>query len=251
MNVRAAKAGRAAVFPLLLLVGWEVLARAHVLPDSLSRPTTIVAALASTVADGSLWAMAGQTLIGAAAGWALGSLVAIGAGIAIGTTPIVRSVVGPALELMRSVPPVALIPVALLAFGLGPKLEILMVAFAVFWPVVIFTAAGVRSIDARLLEVARALRFSTVQRILQFVLPAASASIAVGLRVAAGLALVVAVTTEIIANPSGLGYGIAFASTALRPDLMFADLFVLALLGFGVNAVLIAAERRLFAWARR
>jgi NitT/TauT family transport system permease protein len=151
---------------------------------------------------------------------------------------------------MRSVPPVALIPVALLAFGLGPKLEILMVAFAVFWPVVIFTAAGARSVDPRLLEVARSLRFSAGERVVRFVLPAASASIAVGVRVAAGIALVVAVTTEIIANPSGIGYGIAFSATTLRPDLMFADLLTLSIIGFGINALLVGIEHRMFGWAR-
>jgi len=115
----------------------------------------------------------------------------------------------------------------------------------------VLTTAGVTSMDARLLEVARALRFSPIERVVQFVLPAASASIAVGLRVAAGLALVVAVTTEIIANPSGIGYGIAFASSTIRPDIMLADLLWLAVIGFAANAVLVAIENRAFGWAKR
>ncbi|MGB8266787.1 MAG: ABC transporter permease [Candidatus Velthaea sp.] len=250
MNARAAVVGRAAILPLVFFAGWECLARAHVTPDSLSRPSTIALALAAEFADGSLFTMVGQTLYAAVAGWALGSAMAIAAGVTIGTLPVLRLTVGPALELMRSIPPVALIPVALLAFGLGPKLEILMVAFSVFWPVVIFTTSGVRSIDPRVLEVARALRFSPAERIVRFVLPAASARIAVGLRVAAGIALVVAVTTEIIANPSGIGYGIAFSATTLRPDLMLADLLVLAVLGFGANGLLVALEYRFFGWAR-
>jgi len=245
-----ARALRAALLPLAIFIGWEVLARAHALPDSLSRPSTIAAALGGELLDGTLFAMAGQTLVSAVAGWLLGGGLAIAAGVAIGTIPVLRVTVGPALELMRSVPPVALIPIALLALGLGPKLEILMVAFSVFWPVVIFTASGVRAIDPRLLEVARALRFSPLERIVRFVVPAASERIAVGLRVAAGIALVVAVTTEIIANPSGIGYGIAISATTIRPDQTFADLFALAVVGFAINALLVSGERRLFGWAR-
>jgi NitT/TauT family transport system permease protein len=243
-------AARAALLPLAVFAIWEAFARAHALPDSLSRPTAIAAALGGELLDGSLFAMAGQTLVAATAGWLLGGALAIAAGIAIGTIPALRLTVGPALELMRSVPPVALIPIALLAFGLGPKLEIFMVAFSVFWPVIIFTASGVGAIDPRVLEVARALRFSPLARVLHFVLPAASERIAVGLRVGAGIALVVAVTTEIIANPSGIGYGIAFSATTLRPDQTFADLLALAVVGFAINAALVGGERRLFAWAR-
>jgi NitT/TauT family transport system permease protein len=250
MNARLLAVARAALLPLALLVGWELLARAHALPDSVSRPTTILVALGGETLDGSLFAMAGQTLVSAVAGWLLGSLLAIAAGVAVGTIPALRITVGPALELMRSVPPVALIPVALLLCGLGPKLEIFMVAFSVFWPVIIFTVTGIRSIDARTLDVARALRFSAPARIVTFVLPGASSAIAVGLRVGAGIALVVAVTTEIIANPSGIGYGIAFSATTLRPDQTFADLLALAVIGFAINALLVSAERRLFGWAR-
>jgi NitT/TauT family transport system permease protein len=149
------------------------------------------------------------------------------------------------------VPPVALIPVALLIFGLGPQLDIGMVAFAVFWPVIVMTTSAVGSVDVRYLEVALALRFSPAQRVLRFIIPAAAPRIAVGLRVGAGIALVIAVTTEIIANPLGLGYGVAMASTSLQPDLMFADLLCLGVVGVVLNAMFEAAERRAFAWTRR
>ncbi len=230
---------------------WEIAARDHALPDALSRPTTIFVAWGSEIADGSLARMIAQTLVPAVAGWTLGSLLAVAAGIAIGMLPPLRAAVGLTFDWMRSVPPVALIPVALLALGLGPKLEIFMIAFSIFWPVTVFTAAGVHAIDPRLLEVARALRFSPARRALQFVLPAASPSIALGLRVAAGLALVIAVTTEIIANPSGIGYGIAISATTIRPDLMFANLFTVAILGFAINLGMVSAERRVFTWTGR
>lgn len=254
MNVRtgASAVARAAVLPLILLVAWELSVRAGLLPERLvSRPTAVAVALAASAADGTLAQATLLTLAPAAAGWLCGTLIAVAFGLAVGMLPAVRETVGPAVDLLRSVPPVALIPVALLAFGLGPKLEIVLVAFTVFWPVTLMTASAVRSVDARLLEVGRALRFNWYERTVRFVLPAAAPTIAVALRLAAGIALVIAVTTEIIANPSGLGYGIAFASTTLRPDQMFADLVWLAIVGFTINAAFVAVESRAFAWRRR
>jgi NitT/TauT family transport system permease protein len=248
---RLRMAARAAFLPIVLLAAWEALARAGRLPIALtSEPSAIGSAFATSVADGSLAQATVQTLVPATAGWLVGNLLGVAAGVALATVPRLRDAVGPAIDLFRSVPPVALIPVALLAFGLGPKLEIVMVAFTIFWPVTILTASAVRSVDARLIEVGRALRFHALQRVTHFVLPAAAPSILVALRLAAGIALVIAVTTEIIANPSGLGYGITLASTTLRPDMMFADLLWLAVLGFAINACFDVVERRAFGWVR-
>jgi ABC-type nitrate/sulfonate/bicarbonate transport system permease component len=251
MNARLLAVARAAVLPVLLLVLWELLARANRIPVALtSQPSTIAQAFVASVADGSLALATAQTLFPAFVGWVCGNAIGIAAGVAIGTIPRLRDAVGPAIDVFRSVPPVVMIPVALLALGLGPKLEIVMVTFTVVWPVAILTAAAVRSVDGRLIEVARALRFDPLQRVIRFVLPAAAPSIFVALRLATGIALVIAVTTEIIANPSGLGYGITLASTTLRPDIMFADLLWLAVIGFALNALFDVVQHRAFGWVR-
>jgi NitT/TauT family transport system permease protein len=248
---RWAHIARGALLPFVVVAAWELLARGGLLADgTFSRPSHVAVAMLRGVLDGSLARMTVETLSGAGVGWAIGSMLGIAGGVLIGLVPRLRDTVGLAVELLRPVPPVALIPVALLIFGLGPQLDVGVVAFAVFWPVLVMTAAGVRSVDARFLEVARSLRFAAAQRVLLFVLPAAAPRIAVGLRVGAGIALVIAVTTEIIANPRGLGYGVTMASISLQPDVMFADLLWLGVVGVALNAIFEAIERRTFRWTR-
>jgi NitT/TauT family transport system permease protein len=156
---------------------------------------------------------------------------------------MLEAVVGPTLDTIRPVPSLALLPLALLIYGFGARMEIMVVAFACTWPVLIVTISAVRGIEPRLIEVSRMLemgRFAVMRRI---VLPAVVARIGVGIRVAAGIALIVAVTVEIVLNPRGLGYGMMVASQSLRPDLMWADLLWVGVVGFSFDASLRWIER--------
>jgi NitT/TauT family transport system permease protein len=117
-------------------------------------------------------------------------------------------------------------------------MEIMVVAFACTWPVLIVTLSAVRGIDRRLIEIARMLELSWPRAMIRIVLPAALGRIGVGVRVAAGIALIVAVTTEIVLNPRGLGYDMMIAAQSLRPSLMWAELFWVGLVGFAFDAVL-------------
>ena len=114
-------------------------------------------------------------------------------------------------------------------------MEIVIVAFACVWPILILTRAAVRSIEPRLMEVARALRLPPAQRVCKIVIPAALPRIFVAFRLSAGIALIVAVTVEIAINPLGLGDGIMLAQQALRPDLMLAYLVWIGIIGYALN----------------
>jgi len=131
-------------------------------------------------------------------------------------------------------------------FGFGYRMEVSTVAFASFWPMLMLTQTAIRQVEPRLLEVCQMLRLPPLMQITQVVLPAASRRIFVAFRLCAGVALVVAVTVEITANPQGLGYGLMSAQQSLRPDLMFAWLAWLGVLGYGVGELLRRAELRWF-----
>jgi NitT/TauT family transport system permease protein len=150
------------------------------------------------------------------------------------------------VELLRPVPSVALIPVALLVFGFGWRLEIAVVAFASCFPMLLLTRSAVQAVEPRLLEVAQVLDMGVLRRTWCIVLPAAVPRLFVALRLCAGIALVVAITTEVAANPQGLGFAMVSAQQNLMPDLMIGLLFWLALLGWGLNAGLLALQRRWF-----
>jgi NitT/TauT family transport system permease protein len=147
---------------------------------------------------------------------------------------------------VRPIPSVALAPVALVALGFGYRLEIAIVAFACTWPVLLLTRSAVAGVEPRLIEVARALRLSFPARVVKIIVPAALPRIFVAFRLAAGFALIVAVTIEIAINPLGLGAGMMTAGQALRPELMLAYLLWIGIVGFALNILLVLAQQRLF-----
>jgi NitT/TauT family transport system permease protein len=236
---------RGLVIPVLLIALWEIGARADVLPeDTMSRPSTIAVAGWDALLDGSLLLATLQTFQTALLGLAIASIIGIMLGILIGLSPVLEAVIGPTLETIRPVPAVALIPLALLIYGFGVRMEVLVITFACVWPVLIVTVTAVRGIEPRLLEIARTLQMPAVSRMRRIVLPAAMARIAVGIRVSAGVALVVAVTVEIVLNPQGLGYGMIIAAQSLRPELMWAELLWVGFAGWAFNRLLATIDQR-------
>lgn len=227
-----------AVVPLMLLVLWEGLWHVPSLRlESVSRPVEVARALWQGIADGTLLAATRETFEAALLGFAIASTVGLALGVMLGLMPRLERIVGPSVDAMRPVPSVALIPLALMLFGFGVKMEASVVAFACLWPVLLVTIAAVRGIEPSLLEVARVLEMSTARRTFAIVLPAAMARIAVGLRLALALALVVAVTVEIVLNPRGLGHGMMSAQQALRFDQMYAQLLWIGIVGWALSGL--------------
>lgn len=240
---------RGLVIPVILIALWELGARAGTLPpDTMSQPSVIVVAGWNALLDGSLLLATAQTFETALLGLAIGSGIGIVIGSMIGLLPAFEAVVGPTLDTIRPVPAVALIPLALLIYGFGVRMEVLVIVFASVWPVLIVTVSAVRGIEPRLIEVARMLEMPAMSRMRRIVLPATLARIAIGIRVSAGVALVVAVTVEIVLNPQGLGYGMIIAAQSLRPDLMWAELLWVGFAGWLFNTLLLTIDRR---WLRR
>lgn len=232
------------VIPVFLVLAWELGSRAGVLPpDSTSRPTDIVVAAARGLADGSILLATWQTLEAALLGFAIATMLGVSLGVVLGLFPRLESMVGPCIDALRPVPSVALIPLALLMFGFGLKLEASVVAFASVWPVLLMTIAAVRGIDPRLLEVGRVLCLPPLARLRKIILPAALGRIVVGLRVSLAISLVVAVTVEIVLNPRGLGHALMSAQQAMRSDVMYAQLVWLGLVGWSLNALTQLATR--------
>ncbi len=229
--------------PLLLLALLEWQAHAIGFSDSIAPPSRAAAALAGAVADGSLLQATLFTLRAMGVGLALGGGLGVLLGIGLGLSRRAAGAAFLSIELLRPIPSVALIPLAMLVFGFGIDMEASIVAFAAFWPLCILTQAAVRQVEPRLLEVATVLGLSAPARIWKIVLPAVMPRLFVALRLGVGLALVVAVTVEIAANPHGLGFGLSIAQQSLRPALMLGWLFWIALLGFALNAGTLALER--------
>lgn len=237
------------LFPAFVLAAWELLSRAGILPiDSFSRISIIAPAALQALLDGSMLARTWETLASAILGWGIAAAIGIPLGLMLGLLRPAERLLSVTVEALRPVPSAALIPIVLLIFGFSLAMSASVAAFACVWPVLIVTTSAVRGIEPRLLEVGRALGFGALRRIWSFALPAALPGIAVGLRVAFGIAIVVTVTVEIAANPRGLGYAMITAQQSLRVETMYAYLFWIGLVGWAINVAMTRTERRLLRW---
>ena len=227
------------ILPALFIAIWEISSRTGLVTlESLSRPSDILQAGIAGLADGSILVATGQTFETALLGLAVAAVAGIIAGAVLGLSPVLERVVDPTIEALRPIPAVAFIPLALMMFGFGISMEATIVAYACVWPILIVTISAVKAIEPRLLEVADTLEMNFVERLRKIILPAAFVRINVGLRVATGIALVVAVTVEIVLNPRGLGYSLMLAQQSLRVDIMYAQLLWLCVIGYVLNALL-------------
>ncbi len=236
---------KALALPLCLLALAELAARGSGMQsDSLAPPSAVAVALAGALIDGSIAEATRDTLLTAFGGLLVGGGIGLALGILFGLVRALHRLMEFTIETIRPIPSVALIPITLIALGFGYRMEIAIVSFACVWPVLILTRAGIAGIEPRLLEVARALRLTALQRVTKIVLPASLPRIVVGFRLAAGVALVVAVTVEIAANPMGLGHAIMSSQQALQPALMLAYLAWIGVVGYVLNFFLVKAQER-------
>lgn len=238
---------KAFVLPVAALIVCELAARiTNVQSDSLAPPSAIAVALVEALGDGSILKATRDTLASAFAGLAIGGTIGLSLGILLGLLRPLDRLMEVTIESLRPIPSIALLPIALIALGFGYRMEIVIVAFACTWPVLILTRAAVAGIEPRLIEVSRALGMSMLARTAKIVVPAALPRIFVAFRLAAGIALIVSVTVEIAINPLGLGHAIMTAQQALRPDLMLAYLVWIGFVGLALNSGLVLAQQRLF-----
>ncbi|HVZ45836.1 MAG TPA: ABC transporter permease subunit [Ramlibacter sp.] len=247
--MRVSKLLRALVFPAALLAALEVYTRtAGAASDALAPPSAAARALAAaffSTGESSLWQATAFTLGSAALGLLLGAALGIGLGILLGLSRRAAHMSFLSVEVLRPVPSVALIPLAMLVFGFGLRMEVSVVAFATFWPMLILAQAAASQVEPALLEVARGLGLTPLQRAAKIVLPAMVPRLFVALRLGVAIALVVAVTVEIAANPNGMGYAIMIAQQSMEPALMLAWLFWIGVVGYAINA----GAMRLQRWA--
>jgi ABC-type nitrate/sulfonate/bicarbonate transport system permease component len=214
--------------------------------DALASPTQTVVAFVNAVLDGTLIQATGQTLISALTGLAIGGGLGLFVAILLGLFAPLARLMRVSIEAFRPIPSIALLPIALLFYGFGYRMEISIISFACFWPILIIGEAAISNIEPRLIEVSRMLHLSFAGRVFKIVLPAALPRLFVAFRLAAAVSVIVAVTVEIAVNPIGLGFQLMDAHASLRPETMMAFLVWIGFIGWGLNELLMWSQRRLF-----
>jgi ABC-type nitrate/sulfonate/bicarbonate transport system permease component len=239
--------GAAGLAGLLLVI--ELLPRLGLVDDRFLPPASrIAAALADEAGNPAFWASLGDTLVAWALGLAIAVVAGVLAGIVIGSVPILRALTASTVEFLRPIPSVALIPLAVLLSGTEIGSTLMLVCYAAFWQVLVQVLYGVADVDPVAYETARSFRFSAWARIRHVLWPTALPYVFTGIRLAASVALVLAITAELVIGAPGLGKEIAVAQASEAVPTMYALIVVTGLLGVIINLLARTGERRLLAW---
>jgi ABC-type nitrate/sulfonate/bicarbonate transport system permease component len=232
-----------------VLVLLELIVRVGIIPSRYFPPMTeTFSTLFGQLGEGSFWTAVLDTLQGWALGLGIATLIAVPLGMLIGFNEYVYRGLRPIIEFLRPIPSVALIPLAILAFGTGLQSKVFLAAFAATWPLLIQAVYGVRDLDPVQRETARSFRIGRRDRLLRVSLPGAIPYIATGLRISSATALILAVTAELVIGAPGLGRAINAARAGGVPDLMYALTIATGLLGWALNSVMVRLERRVLHW---
>ena len=235
--------------PIVLLSIWEICAQLGLLDERFfPAPSQIVGHMIDMGLHGGLWENVGASLYRLAVGLVVGGLPAIVIGLAMGLYHPVRAALDPLISATYPIPKSSLLPLILLIFGIGEASKIAMVAIGVFYPVAINTAVGVRQIPPIYLDVGRNFRASRWNTFRTIALPGAMPLIMTGIKLGAGMGLVLIAIAEMVGAKSGLGYMIWNAWELFDVTTMYVGLFVIALIGFAMNSALDAVERRVVPW---
>ncbi|MGW6904223.1 ABC transporter permease [Streptomyces sp. NPDC054940] len=243
-NVALGAAGLAAFLAL-----GEAVPRLGLVKEAYFPPTSRIAdALADEAADSAFWTALGDTLTGWALGLAIASCAGIVIGVLVSVVPYLREATASTIEFLRPIPSVALIPLAVLLYGTELRSVLLLVIYASFWQVLIQVLYGVQDVDPVAEETARSYGLGTWARIRHVLWPTALPYVMTGVRLAAAVALILAITAELVVGAPGLGKRIGVAQASQAVPEMYALIVVTGLLGLLINVGARTVERRALAW---
>jgi NitT/TauT family transport system permease protein/sulfonate transport system permease protein len=237
---------------LALCIFWQASVSSG-LVDSPNWPalSTVLRAMLEGFRSGEWITVFGSSLYRMTTGYFIGCVTGIAVGVLLATNRTVQAIFGPTLELLRPIPIPAIIPPLIFILGVDNTLKIFVIAFSVFFPVLISTHSGVLAVDPLHLQVARTFRLPTVRRVLRVQLPSAIPYVLTGMRTSLALSLIVTVIAEMIAGSEGIGYYIVSMQFAMRAADMYAAVLMLSAIGYLLNTIFVALEARAIRWARQ
>jgi ABC-type nitrate/sulfonate/bicarbonate transport system permease component len=183
-------------------------------------------------------------------GYWLAVFVAVVVGIVLGGSRTLRRATSPIVEFLRSIPPPALLPFAIVVIGVGDDMKIFIIAFVCLWPVLLNTIDGINGIDPTLKDIARVYGVSGRDRLLRMTLPAASPQIFAGMRLGLSLAIILMVISEMVASTNGIGFFVLQSQRSFAIPEMWSGILLLGILGYVLNLAFVIIERRVLAWHR-
>lgn len=250
------KPGKGAAKQLLGVLGiigflatWELIPRVGLIDERFLPPASeVIVALIVDFGLTAFWVAVGETMTA----WFLGLLIAVAAavllGFIIGSSDFLRKATNSTIEFLRPIPSVALIPLAVLLFGVKIESSLLLIVYAAFWQVLIQVLYGVADVDMVANNTAKTYGLGRMARIRYVVFPTALPYLMTGVRLAAAVALVLAITAELVIGSPGLGREIALAQSGGAISGMYALVLATGLIGVLINMLMRQVEKRILGW---
>ncbi|MBC7953781.1 MAG: ABC transporter permease [Rhodospirillaceae bacterium] len=237
------------ILPAALLGVWQALSElGFIKPMLLPPPTKVAATFAALIANGELFRHLGISLLRVLEGFAIAAVIGLPLGIGIGLSRTLDRMTDLIVQLVKPIPPIAWIPLAILWFGIGEGGKVFIIFLGAIFPILVNTVDGIRQTDHRFVELARVLEVTRSRFILRVVLPGALPAIMTGMRVGLMVAWICVVAAELIAASSGLGYLIMDARQLMQTDQVLVGMIAIGAMGKLLDVALRAAERRLITW---
>ncbi|MBB3111438.1 sulfonate transport system permease protein [Paenibacillus phyllosphaerae] len=238
-----------ALLPLSILAVWQYVTAAGMVNAILiPSPKSIAAEFGAMISSGELQRNLGISAWRAMLGFLLGGGLGLAAGLWVGFSIRTERLLDPSLQLLRTLPHLAVAPLFILWFGFGEMSKVLLIAKGAFFPLYVNTFLGVRSVDRNLFDVAKVLEFTRWQTITKLIIPASLPSIFLGIRLSIGISWLGLVVAELMGSSSGIGYIINDARSFSLTSVIFVGIIVFALVGKITDSIVKLLERRLLRW---
>ncbi len=256
-----------ALVPVALLILWEAGSRLGLFSEVLLPSPTAVAikwwaylmpgqpqeagqSYLAWLVSGELLHDAYSSLYRVIAGFLIGAGLALPMGLLMGAKQRIYDLFNPLMQILRPIPPIAYIPLAILWFGLGNPPSFFLIAIGAFFPVLMNTIAGVRQVDGIYIRAARNLGVGQWTMFTRVILPAATPYILAGVRIGIGTAFIVVIVSEMIAVNDGLGFRILEAREFMWSDKIIAGMITIGLLGLAIDTAVSRLNNHLLRWHR-
>lgn len=236
-------------FPVFVLIVWQVLSSLGVIPTRvLPSPLNVLTAAWTLIQSGELLKHISISARRAISGFIVGGSIGFALGVANGLFPIAETMFDTSLQMLRTIPNLALLPLVILWFGIGEEARLFLVSIGVLFPIYLNTFHGIRNVDSGLIEMGQVYGLSPLEQFWKIILPGAMSSILVGVRFSLGIMWLTLIVAETIAADSGIGYMAMNAREFMQTDVVVLSILLYALFGKLADAIARALERSWLRW---
>ncbi|WP_019914225.1 ABC transporter permease [Paenibacillus sp. HW567] len=240
---------RGLVLPVFILAIWQLLSQLGWVSEQLfPSPWSIFKDFADLLRSGELLHHLRVSIVRALLGFLIGGLLGLMLGLFVGLFRRAEEYLDPTVQMLRTVPLLAITPLFILWFGFGELSKVLLIGMGAFFPLYVNTFLGVRTVDSKLFDVAKVLEFSRYSLIRKLVLPSALPQVLLGLRLSLSTAWLCLVVAELMGADQGVGYLIQDARSFMRTGVVFVGIFIFAAVGKLTDSMVRLLERKLLGW---